>query len=151
MKTPFPSQRNLCGDTLKRLSQGQHKPSHHQDTAPTQGEMAPEAGPSGERHTEPLEEKTAQSCLVSSQSAAGQRPPEQRCREGQVHLLLDRLQERNGPRLTYVKYSQEPWGKNRLPRDSQKERLGLGAPRGEGCSRDLKYVPTHLPLPSYML
>lgn len=50
-------------------------------------------GPSGERGTpDPLGEKTTQSRPVSSQSAAGQRPPEQRCREGQEHPFPDMLQ-----------------------------------------------------------
>lgn len=47
---------------------------------------------SGERGTpEPLGEKTTQSCPVSSQSAAGQRPPELRCREGQELPFPDML------------------------------------------------------------
>lgn len=90
-----PSQRS----PVWRLSHGQHKPSHHQETAPTQGRN----GSIGqalrkERYPRTLGEKTTQSWLVSSQSATGQRPPEQRCREGWKHPLPGMLQ-RSPPSL----------------------------------------------------
>lgn len=90
-----PSQRS----PVWRLSHGQHKPSHHQETAPTQGRN----GSIGqalrkERYPRTLGEKTTQSWLVSSQSATDQRPPEQRCREGWKHPFPGMLQ-RSPPSL----------------------------------------------------
>lgn len=109
----------------KRLSLGQHKPTKHQETAPHREEMAPEAGPSGERGIpEPLREKTAQSCPVLSEVLQVRDTPGEEVQGGPETSLPRHASEiapfpgkRHGPRLTCLKYSEKPWEDNRLPRE----------------------------------
>lgn len=116
-----PSQRSLTGrGSPKRTFSWSAQALPTPETAPTQGRNGSRGPRSGESGIlEPLGEKTIQRCSASLQVLQGRHS--HRRDGGQRHLFQGAsetaLAWKESPRLTCLRYSQEPWEANRLPRE----------------------------------
>lgn len=109
----------------KRLSHGQQKPSQHQETAHAQGRNGSRGRILGREVSQGLQEKRQLGAAQSHPKVLQVRDTPRGEMQGGSGISLPRHAseiapfpgKRDGPRLTCLKYSQEPWEENRLPRE----------------------------------